>query len=281
MAEGWVKLHRNLLESQCFADANILRVWVWIMLKVTHKPRYAPIRIGAGNSTVQLKRGQMLFGRFAAEEELAIGGSSIYRYMQKLEKWGTIKMESNSHYTIVTVCNYEEYQSEDEKGEQPVDKQWTAGEQHLNNTWTTPEQHLNTDKNVKKVENVKNGKNVEKVRRTSAPATEFDPSKDEYYLDENFRRAWADFVHMRGKTREPLNPLAIKLKFQDLRNAASDPNSPMRSKYLSEVEYAADMLDQSTSKNWQGVFPVKPWFYDAKTKKLNGAADYGGGFTEN
>lgn len=147
--EGWIKLHRGLLDSQIFASEKGLKIWVWILLKANHKERFVPIKIGRGESILNVKRGSFIFGRFSAEEELCIDGSTIYKWIKKMEELGMIELESNSHYTILTVCKFNEYNDlETEKV--------TAVEQPSSNQVAAVEQPCNTDKNVKNVKKVKN-----------------------------------------------------------------------------------------------------------------------------
>lgn len=35
--EGWIKIHRKLLESNVFDNEKALKVWLWCLLKATHK----------------------------------------------------------------------------------------------------------------------------------------------------------------------------------------------------------------------------------------------------
>jgi hypothetical protein len=58
-----------------------------------------------------IRRGQFATGRNSASEQLDVSPSTWLRIMTKLCEQGRITMETNSHWTTVTVCNYESYQS--------------------------------------------------------------------------------------------------------------------------------------------------------------------------
>lgn len=146
--EGYIKIHRRILESSVFASANGLKIWIWCLLKATYKPKHIKIKIGKGESIVSLETGQFLFGRFSAEEDLCIDGSTIYKWMKKFEAENMIIMESNSHYTRVTICNWDEYQQLD-------DEEVTAIQQPLNSQTTTNEQPCNTNKKEKNTKEYK------------------------------------------------------------------------------------------------------------------------------
>ena len=149
--EGYIKLHRKILESEVFANPTALKIWIWCLAKATFKERYIPVKTGRGETTVKLNPGQFLFGRFKAEEELNIDGSTIYKWMQKFasEEYGMLKIESSSHYSIITLCNWESYNTLDDDKEQPSNNQVTSKEQPSNNQVTQ----------TRKIKNVKNVKN--------------------------------------------------------------------------------------------------------------------------
>lgn len=149
MNNGFIALSRTLLESEVFASQKMLKIWIWCLLKANHKSRFVPLKIGKGETAVKVERGQFLFGRFKAEEELFIDGSTIYKIMQKLEQIGNIEIKSSNQYSIITISNYNDYQNIN-------NYKVTSNEQPSNNQVTTNEQQSNTNKNVNNVKNVKN-----------------------------------------------------------------------------------------------------------------------------
>jgi hypothetical protein len=107
MNEGWIKLHRQLLNSQVFSNQTALKIWIWCLLKASRKERFVDLKIGKGHTTVKILPGQFIFGRLKAEYELNIDGSAIYRWIQKFQspEFNMINIEPNSQYSIITVCN--------------------------------------------------------------------------------------------------------------------------------------------------------------------------------
>ncbi len=146
----WIKLHRDILNSDVFASQKMLKIWIWCLCKANFKDRTVPLKTGRGETLVKVKRGQFIFGRFKAEEDLYIDGSTIYKIMQRLEKMNNIKIQSNNQYSIVTISNYNDYQKNEIL-------KVTANEQPTNSQVTAKGQASNTDNNDKKE---KKGKNV-------------------------------------------------------------------------------------------------------------------------
>ena len=134
--EGAILLSRAIIDSEVFASEKLLKIWIWLLVRAAHKDHSFPIRIGQGQSIVKVKRGELIFGRLSAENELFIDGSTIYKGIKKLEALGNITIESNSHYSIITICNYDYYQNfktyKVAAKEQPSSSQVAAGEQPSN-----------------------------------------------------------------------------------------------------------------------------------------------------
>lgn len=128
----YIKLYRELLDSQCFTHPITLKIWIWLLIKAKYKDGFVPLKSGRGFTEVEIKRGQFVFGRFKAEAELFIDGSTIYKHLQKLEEWGQISIESNNQYSVITICKYDDYQDKIELEEQPSNNQVTTKEQPSN-----------------------------------------------------------------------------------------------------------------------------------------------------
>lgn len=143
---GYIKLHRQLLDSVQFSNPNYLKIWIWILLKANHKERTISIKVSKGYTEVTVGRGQFVFGRNKAEQELNLDASLIYRVIKSFQQSGSIDVKSNNQYSIITVCKYDDYNNIKEENEQP-----------MNNGRTADEQPMNTNKNDK------NDKNVKKV----------------------------------------------------------------------------------------------------------------------
>lgn len=148
---GYIKLFRSLINHPVFAHQVALKIWIWCLLKATHKKKTISLKIGKGETLVKLNPGQFVFGRFKAEDELNIDGSTIYKWIKKFESdtFDLINIQSNNQYSIITICNWATYQFND-------NEIVTTKEQPSNSSVTTKEQPSNTYKNVKNNKNVKN-----------------------------------------------------------------------------------------------------------------------------
>ena len=143
---SYIKVHRDILDSYCFSSSNSFKIWMWLLLKANYKKSFITLKAGRGEATIELNRGQLLFGRFRAEDELGIDGSLIYRVIKKFEELEQIIIESNNQYSIITICKYDDYQGDDNINEQQTNSKRTANGQQTNSKRTTNEQQTNTYK---------------------------------------------------------------------------------------------------------------------------------------
>lgn len=176
MSIGWVKLHRKLLKSRVFANEGLLRVWIYCLCRANHEVNYVPIKTGKGETEVQVNPGDFVFGRNTVASDLNMNPSTLYKRMKKLEEMDNINMQSNSQYSVVSICNWEAYQNPEYEKEQPK-------EQAGNNQVTGREQPSNTDNNVN---NDKNDKNIPPTR---AQVEEYFSSRGDMILDDVSREA--------------------------------------------------------------------------------------------
>lgn len=80
--ETWIKMYRKLLQSPIFENEKALKIWVWCLLKATHIEREQLV----GQQIVKLEKGQFIFGREKASDELKMTESTVYKYIKLLEK---------------------------------------------------------------------------------------------------------------------------------------------------------------------------------------------------
>ena len=132
--EGWVKVHRKLIKSRVFRNEGLLKVWLWCLLKANHKGKWVAITTGRGKTEVWVDAGQFIFGRYKAALELSMNPSTVWKRIGKLKVLSQITLKSGTHYTVITIVNWNSYQGVFQKSDNQV---------------TTKGQPSNTNKNDK------------------------------------------------------------------------------------------------------------------------------------
>lgn len=103
--QGYIKLHRKILDNGVFADAELLKVFVWCILKANTTPNVVYGR--------KVDVGEFITGRITASEELHLKPSTIYKRLHKLKTQGYINISSTTKNSLITVVNYKSYQLDD------------------------------------------------------------------------------------------------------------------------------------------------------------------------
>jgi hypothetical protein len=109
--EGWIRLAREIVEKPVFQNPDILKVWIWCLLKATHKGKIETV----GKQKIPLEPGQFIFGRFKAAEELRMKPTTIRDHMYWLRDNQSIYIKSATKYSLVTIINWTVFQVEDKK----------------------------------------------------------------------------------------------------------------------------------------------------------------------
>ena len=107
---GWVKAFRSLLDWAWFKNPAVAHLWQYCLLKATYRPHKAP----AGGRIITLLPGQFIFGRKVAASETGLSEKEVRNALLKLIESECVKKghDKGQAFTIITICNWERYQSE-------------------------------------------------------------------------------------------------------------------------------------------------------------------------
>jgi len=175
--QGWVKVHRKILENPLFKNPKLFTLWMYLLLRANHSDAKTMI----GNKVIELKRGQFLTGRKKLSEALDIPESTLERLLEVLESEQQIGQQKLTKYRLISITNYELYQS---------------SEQQTDNKRTASGQQVDTDKNDKNKENDKN-KDIE--------------------IPEGINiESWSEWNEYRKAKKKPISKLAATKQFNTL-----------------------------------------------------------------
>lgn len=218
MERGHVKLWRKSIDSGLIQSPNLWAFWSWCLLKATWKNRSVVMNM----QTINLLPGQLVFGRKAASKELNMSEQTIRTCLEKLKKLKNITIQSTSHYSIISVVNWDNYQ-----GCQPTDN-------HLINQPPTIRQPA---------ANHKQEGNKGKKDKTEKETPSFVyPEKYSDLLKSKFN----DFIRNRTELKKPVTEIAFNSLLNKLEKL-SGGNENM----------AIDILENSIENGWAGIFEIK------------------------
>ena len=181
---GWVKIHRKFLEWEWYDDSKMVKLFLHLLLTANHEEKKWHGRI--------IGRGQLVTGLYSLSEEANLSIQSLRTCLDKLQKTGEINKQTNTRFTVITICNYDDYQSYDNPINTPPNKQTTNKQQTNNNKqeykeYKEEEYIMGTEPAKPDSDNGLFDKGVEGEKTPSpAPAPELSPKKKE--LNENARK---------------------------------------------------------------------------------------------
>ena len=136
--QGWIKLHRALLDWQWFSDANTSHVLMYCLLKANHKDNKYRDTI--------VKRGTFLTGRELISRETGCSVREVRTALKRLESANVLTSKTSRQGTVIEVLNYDRYQARDQQIDQRATNERPTSDQQApsNKTEKTEENEKNT-----------------------------------------------------------------------------------------------------------------------------------------
>lgn len=197
--DGWLKLYRSILDSAVFQDAEILKVWIWLLCNVAFE-QHDTICYG---KVIHLKPGQIATGRKKIAQCTDLNENKVYRALTVLKSLGNIEIKATNKYSIITVVNWDKYQDENVKR--------TSSEQQNNSKTTTEEQQDGSKRTQHK-----NGKNGKKEKNI--------------YICSFFQSVWDEYPKKLGKNK------VTKAAMEQLEEAGEDAVMSAVRRYVEKIK---------------------------------------------
>ena len=127
MNQGWIKLHRSLLDWEWYDDVNVMRLFLHCTLKANHADKNY-------RGTV-VKRGMFLTGRDLLASETGLSVRQVRTALSKLESTNELTIKTSRQGTVVEVVNYDKFQDTTSKStnERPTSDQRATSNKNDNN----------------------------------------------------------------------------------------------------------------------------------------------------
>lgn len=135
--QGWVKIHRDLLDNELWSDKPFTKgqAWVDLLLLANHRDKNALL----GNCTELVERGSLITSELKLMERWGWGRKKVKLFLNFLESQKMIERNANNKRTAITIVNYGFYQDCDLEKEQQKNIKGTAKEQRRDSTGTAKE----------------------------------------------------------------------------------------------------------------------------------------------
>jgi hypothetical protein len=143
MDKGYIKIHRKIQESWIFEKPEYFKAWITILLQVNHTEKKTIIdgdliTVKRGQACKSLKTWVKLLGKGWTVQKVR----TLFNSLVKDEKINTQGLRKT---TLLTVCNYDTYQS-NQHGDNTQNDEQPTHSQHTANTQITTNNELKNER---------------------------------------------------------------------------------------------------------------------------------------
>ena len=149
MENGWIKLHRKIVDWEWYRDEKTFRVFLHILLKSNHENKKW--------QGVMVEKGQWITSYYNLSHEIGLGVQSVRTSLNKLKSTGELTIKNTSKYSLITVLKWNDYQSTNTPPNKPL-----TNDQHATNT------RLTTNKKYKNIRK-------KRIKEVIAPSEQSSP----------------------------------------------------------------------------------------------------------
>lgn len=125
---GWIKLHRSIQEHWLWdCEFSYAQAWIDLLLNACHKPNRLMIK----GQVIELRRGQQARSEVTLSSEWKWSRGKVRRFLNQCLKDGMIEQETTHLTSIISICNYDDFQSCDTPDDAPDDTPDGTSNGHL------------------------------------------------------------------------------------------------------------------------------------------------------
>lgn len=189
MCNGWIKLHRKILDWEWFTSPSTLQLFIYLLLRANKEDKKW--------RGILIKRGQLVTSVATIIEETKLSTQQVRTSLNRLKSTNEITSKTTNRFTLVTVCKYESYQLYEE-AEQQTKQQ--ALQQTNNKQITNKQQQLKNNKNIRnnKKESILTNVRIDE-KATDAPVVATTTTDDMELRKEKFYQSLVPYVAKYGK----------------------------------------------------------------------------------
>lgn len=163
MSDGWIKSYRQMKDWEWYKKPGMFHLFHHLLYNANHAKK--------AWQGIFVERGQLVTSRARLSTETGISIQSVRTCLNRLKSTSEITIKSTSRFTIITICNYSKYQSQNKETNQVINQ--------VSNKQSTSDQPATNHK-----QELKNEKNVRNIKKKGNIKTQ------KILLKEKFQKAW-------------------------------------------------------------------------------------------
>lgn len=109
--QGYIKLHRSILDNKIFKFKPFSKgqAWITLLLLANHKEGYITVKNG---ELIKIKRGECGYSELALADLFGWSRGKVKRFLELLKSEKMIHQKTIANRTIISILNYENYQND-------------------------------------------------------------------------------------------------------------------------------------------------------------------------
>ena len=179
---GFIVLHRKLLEWEWFSDPKTLVVWIYLLFRANWKPnRWKGIEIG---------RGETLETIAGISRATGLSVRSVRTALEHLKSTNEVTTKSTGYGTLISITQYKKYQDYTKLIDKPIDKR--IDKRPTNDRQTTDKTRTIITKKQEKQERENTAPALDEIKNfVKEKGLNLDPQYFfDYYTEAGFPRSW-------------------------------------------------------------------------------------------
>lgn len=149
--DGYIKLHRQLLENPIWTQlsATALKVWIGCLLRANWKPS----KWYDGSAQVEFPAGASIFSQDSLSKLCRVSRQELRTALAHLVNLGFVTMRSTNQYSLLVIENWTTYQSDTEMSNQAEILRWGGNPPERQKSTSEPtsenQSHVSATKTIK------------------------------------------------------------------------------------------------------------------------------------
>lgn len=147
---GWIKLHRKIQDHWLFSFSEPDKALAFIDLVLSAS--YQDCTLMIKGRTYQVKKGQFLVSQVTLQKRWKWSQNKVGRFLKLLKNERMLDVETDERTSIITICNYSDYQDGERTNERPNER---AGERSGERATDDQTDDIKRNKELKEGEELK------------------------------------------------------------------------------------------------------------------------------
>jgi len=103
MINGFIYLHRKIMEWEWYSDIKVCRLFIHLLLKANHENNEW--------QGIKILKGQLITGRLVLSKETGLSQREIRTCLTKLKTTNEVTIKTTNRFSLITLVNYGIYQN--------------------------------------------------------------------------------------------------------------------------------------------------------------------------